>query len=73
MCEIEGDIVKTKNGPDETWPLLMCCQEDMCNYQEELDINIYVDTNVNGSIDKGQYPLQLNTCCLWGDNALSFL
>lgn len=54
MCESEGDFLKTKNGADEEWPLLMCCKSDMCNYQEGLDINIYVDTNANGSIQKGQ-------------------
>ncbi|ELT89046.1 hypothetical protein CAPTEDRAFT_220461 [Capitella teleta] len=41
MCESRGgDIIKNRNGPDVKWPLLMCCNEDMCNYQENVDINI---------------------------------
>ena len=50
VCESEGDIIKNKNGPDDEWPLLMCCNEDMCNYQENVDI---VNTKANGSILKG--------------------
>lgn len=58
VCESEGDIVKNRNGPNEQWPLLMCCDEDMCNYQESIDINI-VNTQANGSILKGKCQLDI--------------
>ena len=48
-------VVKTKSGPLD-WPVLICCNEDMCNYMDSMDINIQVSssTKSNGSIHKGK-------------------
>ena len=62
-------IVKTKSGPLD-WPVLICCNEDMCNYMDSMDINIQVSssTKSNGSIHKGKQNAfsctsQLPVCC----------
>ncbi len=56
ICNEEGDITKAKKATaEDEWPILMCCRDDMCNYMESLDMNLYVSTKSNGSILKGQY------------------
>lgn len=56
VCQGDGDILRTRTGPDKEWPILMCCKEDMCNYMDTrssgLDVNIYVNTRSNGSSGK---------------------
>ena len=32
ICKNAGDILRTRNGPDKEWPILMCCKEDLCNH-----------------------------------------
>lgn len=36
LCSGRGDIIKARNGQEE-WPILMCCQDDMCNYMDNVD------------------------------------
>ncbi len=54
ICAAKGDIIKTRTGPSEEWPILRCCQDDMCNYLDNMNINIHVNTKSNGSILKGK-------------------
>jgi len=60
LCEGEGDIIRTRNDHEE-WPILMCCKDDMCNYMDNLDINIYVNTKSNNSILKGSDTIHRGT------------
>ena len=53
--------MKTRTGQSQ-WPILMCCKDDMCNYMDTMDINIYVNTNNNGSYLKGMYLFFCSTC-----------
>jgi hypothetical protein len=48
LCEGAGNIAEAKAGESVQWPILLCCKEEMCNYMDNLDINIYV-TKSNGT------------------------
>ena len=57
LCEGSGNVAEAKTGAKVQWPILLCCKEDMCNYMDSLDINIYL-TRSNGT--KGK--IQVYTC-----------
>ncbi|XP_005111345.1 uncharacterized protein LOC101862761 [Aplysia californica] len=37
-------------------PLLLCCDEDMCNYREDLDVSIILTPKFNGTFQRGSAP-----------------
>lgn len=53
-------------GGGAKFPLLICCEEDMCNYIENLDLtNIVMAPKANGSAQKGEeYIIYVTN--IWG-------
>ncbi|KAK2175138.1 hypothetical protein NP493_748g00021 [Ridgeia piscesae] len=47
-CDAPGDVIHTK-GAASIWPILKCCQRDMCNYMDDVDVQVYVGTQNNAS------------------------
>ena len=35
-------------------PLLLCCDEHMCNYREDLDVSIILTPKFNGTFQRGK-------------------
>ncbi|XP_050419107.1 BMP and activin membrane-bound inhibitor homolog [Patella vulgata] len=52
LCSQGQQLVKSTDTKTQV-PFIMCCQEDMCNYIENIDINIILSTKSNGSAQKG--------------------
>ncbi|XP_014678037.1 PREDICTED: BMP and activin membrane-bound inhibitor homolog [Priapulus caudatus] len=41
---------KAKDGGEGKWPMVLCCKEDMCNYIDNVDIRIQVNTTRDGNL-----------------------
>ena len=47
-CDAPGDVIVPK-GAASIWPILKCCQRDMCNYMDDVDVQLYVGAQNNAS------------------------
>ncbi|ESO99695.1 hypothetical protein LOTGIDRAFT_151562 [Lottia gigantea] len=52
LCTKGQKLVKSTD--ESQVPFLMCCHDDMCNYIDNIDINIILNTNSNDSAQKGE-------------------
>ena len=60
LCSGRGDIIKARNGKEER-PIIMCCQDDMCNYIDNLDVSVDMKIEAENKTSKGWYYIFKNS------------
>ena len=48
LCDGSGNIAEARSGGRVQLPIMLCCKEEMCDYMDNLDINIDL-TRSNGT------------------------